>query len=105
ARRAATRLRLTRRQVEGRRCGMVASWSRAFLIGLALVGAAAIGYAQGTQAVRPLLPGEKIVSGENIGFRIPSYKGKTPVGRIGVKVDDQWVDVEFAFGLRLSTGQ
>jgi hypothetical protein len=44
-----------------------------------------------------------VLSGDNIGFRVESRKGSTPVGRFVVRVDGKWVEAEFAPGLRLLT--
>jgi len=77
-----------------------------------LVGAAALGYAQGQRGAPPGLPARPdvplvaptILSGVEIGFRVESWRGETPVGRLIVKIDGKWVEVEFTTGFRkLST--
>jgi hypothetical protein len=37
-------------------------------------------------------PAEKLVSGEDIGFRVSSYKNGVPVGRLVIKVDGKWIE-------------
>jgi hypothetical protein len=46
-----------------------------------------------------------VVSGENVGFRVEGLRGgSTPVGRIVVRINGQWVTAELASGpLPLST--
>ena len=34
-----------------------------------------------------------VLSGGDVGFRIESYDGSTPVGKLVVKIDGQWVEV------------
>ena len=33
-----------------------------------------------------------ILSGSDVGFRVESYSGETPVGRVVVRIDGEWVD-------------
>jgi hypothetical protein len=45
-----------------------------------------------------------VLSGENVGFRVEGLRGRTPVGRIVVRVNGQWLEAELARGpLPLST--
>ena len=45
-----------------------------------------------------------VLSGPDVGFRVDAYKGDTPVGRLVVRVDGQWVEAQFATGVtRLTT--
>jgi hypothetical protein len=33
-----------------------------------------------------------VVFGDDVGFRIEGQRGRTPVGKIVVRIDDQWVE-------------
>jgi hypothetical protein len=46
-----------------------------------------------------VLPGPPVLSGENIGFRVHRTLGDTRIGRLVVRVDGRWVDVQFALGV------
>jgi hypothetical protein len=35
-----------------------------------------------------------VLSGNDIGFRIDSYRGATPVGRLVVRINGRWVEFE-----------
>jgi hypothetical protein len=48
--------------------------------------------AQGAVAVRPVTP--RVLAGGDFGFRVEGVKGDTPVGRLVVQVNGQWVPVE-----------
>jgi hypothetical protein len=43
--------------------------------------------------------GPEVISGENLGFRVHGVRGDTRIGRLVVRVDGKWVDVQFATGL------
>jgi hypothetical protein len=45
------------------------------------------------QADKPLTP--MIISGPDLGFRIEGRNGNTPVGKLVIRVDGQWVDTQF----------
>jgi len=45
-------------------------------------------------AVKPVTP--RVMSGEDIGFRVEALRGATPVGRLVVKVNGQWVEADVA---------
>jgi hypothetical protein len=47
----------------------------------------AIAMAQAPQTVSPI-----VISGNDIGFRIEGQRGKTPVGKIVVRIEGQWVE-------------
>jgi hypothetical protein len=49
-------------------------------------------------AAQPVAP--TVLSGADIGFRMTAKKGDTPVGQLVVRVDGQWKEVEFPFGIR-----
>ena len=38
--------------------------------------------------------------GVGLGFRMTARKGGTPVGQLVVRVDGQWKEVEFSFGVK-----
>ncbi len=58
-------------------------------------------YAQGYKAANPVTP--RVLSGGDIGFRVEGVKGQNPVGRLVVKINDKWVDVEFSSGMSVLT--
>ena len=35
-----------------------------------------------------------VISGNDVGFRMEGRKGNTPVGRLVVRIDGKWMDVE-----------
>jgi hypothetical protein len=41
-----------------------------------------------------------VLSGNDLGFRMTARKGDTPVGQLVVRVDGQWKEVEFSFGVK-----
>ena len=47
-------------------------------------------------AIRPIEP--RVMSGENIGFRVDSLRGSTPLGRLVIKVNGQWVETDIGPG-------
>jgi hypothetical protein len=53
------------------------------------------------QAPPRVIPAQGIVSGADLGFRIDGYQGDTPVGTLVVRVNGQWVPVQFGAGRRL----
>jgi hypothetical protein len=60
----------------------------AWLLSLVAVGAMAQ-----SRGVTPLAP-PMVVSGTDLGFRVEGRNGATPVGRLVIRVNGQWVDVE-----------
>lgn len=72
----------------------------AYLAGSVILAAAALGHAQtvrraqavGTEQVLPT-----VISGSDIGFRMEGRRGNTPVGRLVVRVNGRWVEVESAW--------
>jgi len=70
------------------------------IVVLALTGAGVWAFAQAVQ-MRPVSP--TVISGDDIGFRMEGRKGSTPVGKLVVKVNGQWVEAEFAAGVKLIT--
>lgn len=41
-----------------------------------------------------------VISGSDIGFQVESQRGGTPVGKLVVRVDGRWVEVQFSTGVR-----
>jgi hypothetical protein len=60
---------------------------------LVLAGAATWIAAQSV-AVTPVTP--RVLSGDDIGFRVEGLRGSTPVGKIVVRVNGQWIEAEAA---------
>ena len=60
----------------------------------------AIGAAQALNA-QPVPP--RVISGDDFGFRVQGRKGDTPVGTLVVRVNGEWVEVQFAVGLKRVT--
>jgi hypothetical protein len=63
----------------------------------ALLGAGAWGYAQG--AASPQRPFPPVISGPDIGFEMVGRRKGKPVGRLVVRIDGEWKEVEFAHTL------
>jgi hypothetical protein len=47
-------------------------------------------------AIRPIEP--RVISGADIGFRVDSLRGATPLGRLVIKVNGQWVETDIGPG-------
>jgi hypothetical protein len=45
-------------------------------------------------AVKPVPP--RVMTGADVGFRVEGLRGNTPVGRIVVRVNGEWVEAEVA---------
>ena len=59
----------------------------------ALLGAAAWGYAQGAGSPQAL--GPRVLSGSDIGFEVVGQRKGKPVGRLVVRIDGKWQEVQF----------
>jgi hypothetical protein len=46
-----------------------------------------------------------IISGNDVGFRVESLRGNTPVGTLVIRINGQWVDAEFGVGLKRLTAK
>jgi hypothetical protein len=46
-----------------------------------------------------------ILSGNDIGFRVDGYRGRNPVGTLVVRVNGQWVEVDFSTGIKRLTAR
>lgn len=68
------------------------------VLAVAVAGVWAAAQVRQTQPVPPT-----VISGADIGFRMEARRGSTPVGKLVVKVDGQWVEAELAAGLKLIT--
>ena len=44
----------------------------------------------------PELQAPAVIAGNDIGFRVESHKGNTPVGRLVVRINGQWVEAQFS---------
>ena len=40
----------------------------------------------------------RVMSGDDVGFRVEALRGATPVGRLVIKVNGQWVEADTAPG-------
>jgi hypothetical protein len=59
-----------------------------FIVGLLVAGAWL--HAQ-TSSTPPV-----VISGSDIGFRLEGREGDTPIGRLVVRINGQWVEAQFA---------
>jgi hypothetical protein len=64
-----------------------------FVLGFAgaLMAGAAWGHAQ---AIATQSTGHVVVSGSDVGFRIVGRRGNTPIGRLVIRQDGEWVEVD-----------
>jgi len=77
-------------------------WILACCLGMALLACGSWAYAQ-TYGSQPVAP--TVVSGADIGFRIEGVKGDTPVGRLVIRVNGQWVVPDFGSGVQKLTAK
>jgi len=61
------------------------------------------GFAYSQVAVKPQQVEPVVLSGGDIGFRMAARKGSTPVGQLVVRIDGEWREVEFSYGLKSIT--
>ena len=71
------------------------------VLGGALVGVSAVGYAQASIRPQPVEP--RIFVGDELGFRMTARRGETPVGELVVRVGGEWKAVESSVGVKLLT--
>lgn len=45
----------------------------------------------------------RVMSGDDFGFRVQGRTGDTPVGTLVVRVNGEWVEVQFAVGVKRIT--
>jgi hypothetical protein len=55
------------------------------------------------QSVQPKPVFPTVISGDDIGFRMEGQNGSRPTGRLVVRINGQWVEPEFATGLKFIT--
>jgi hypothetical protein len=55
------------------------------------------------QSVQPKPVFPTVISGNDIGFRMEGQKGSRPTGRLVVRIGGQWVEPEFAMGVKFIT--
>jgi len=69
----------------------------AWIVSLVGVGAWAGGQQPTVVVVRrPAPPAPVVIAGENLGFRVDSEAGGVKRGRLVVRVDGEWVEVQFS---------
>ncbi|MEP7307190.1 MAG: hypothetical protein ABJA98_16885 [Acidobacteriota bacterium] len=51
------------------------------------------------QAVQRRAEAPVVLAGSDIGFRVESRRGNTPIGKLVVRIDGQWVEAQFAGGV------
>lgn len=68
---------------------------RTFLFAVGLLAAGAWLHAQTTSSSRPI-----VISGSDIGFQLEGREGDTPVGRLVIRVNGNWVEPQFARGIK-----
>jgi hypothetical protein len=84
-----------------KKIGLVVIW----VLSIVAVGVLAHAQARATPAPRqlpplampsPQLQAPVVIAGNDLGFRVESHKGNTPVGRLVVRVNGRWVDAQFS---------
>jgi hypothetical protein len=53
----------------------------------------------------PQLQVPTVIAGNDLGFRVESHKGNTPVGSLVVRINGQWVEAQFSFGIKPVTAR
>jgi hypothetical protein len=53
----------------------------------------------------PDLQAPAVIAGNDIGFRVESHTGNTPVGRLVVRINGQWVEAQFSIVAKRVTAQ
>jgi hypothetical protein len=72
-------------------------------LGLALLAVGTWAYGQSWGPAQPVTP--TVVSGADIGFRIEGTRGDTPIGRLVIRVNGEWVEPDLGSGVRKLTGK
>jgi hypothetical protein len=70
------------------------------LVLLALASVAVSTFAYSQVSVRPEPVAPVVLSGNDLGFRMTARKRGTPVGQLVVRVDGEWKEVEFSYGIK-----
>jgi len=74
-------------------------WIKRSVLCAALLGfLGGVGLVYGQVMVQPVTP--TVLSGPDVGFRIEGMRGATPIGTVVVRVNGQWVPVDFGSGTR-----
>jgi hypothetical protein len=81
------------------RIGLVVLWAAS------VVAAGAWTQAQAPLVPSPSAPPPTIISGNDLGFRVDRQKGNVPVGALMVRVNGQWVEVEFGAAMKRLTAR
>jgi hypothetical protein len=71
------------------------------LLVLASVAFSAFASSQVSVAPTPVTP--VVLSGADLGFRMTGHKRGTPVGQLVVRVNGEWREVEFEYGVKQLT--
>ena len=71
------------------------------VLALAIFAFSVFAYSQVATRPQPVDP--VVLAGNDIGFRMTARKGSTPVGQLVVRVDGEWKEVEFSYGVKLLT--
>jgi hypothetical protein len=67
-----------------------------WLFSLLLVATAALAQ----RVARPNASEPEVIAGPDVGFRVDSYNGETPVGELVVRRNGKWVAVQFGAGVK-----
>jgi hypothetical protein len=54
-------------------------------------------------APAPQLQAATVIAGNDLGFRVESHKGNTPVGSLVVRINGQWLEAQFSVGVKRVT--
>lgn len=70
---------------------------------LTVVSAAVSTIAYSQVSVRPIPVDPVVLTGNDLGFRMTATKRGTPVGQLVVRIDGEWKEVEFSYGVQRLT--
>jgi len=62
-------------------------------------------HAQAPGVPAPQSQAPTVIAGSDIGFRVERYTGSTPVGKLVVRINGQWVEAEFGAGIKRLTAR
>ena len=68
------------------------------LLAVSVLAGSAYAYSQVSVTPVPVAP--VVLSGNDLGFRMTATKRGTPVGQLVVRVDGEWKEVEFSYGVK-----
>jgi hypothetical protein len=51
------------------------------------------------------LPAPRVISGDEIGFRVEGFNGGMPTGRLVVRINGEWVETAFTIGTQRLTAR